>query len=119
MLYWLHQVQWEQVPEGWIVRGQELERLIARFDPANREAVAYLAHHFRRLGLNRALKDAGAQDGDDVFIADAVFEYFDETGEAAAEAGEAEPDGTDETTDPADVFEAGEDVGTDDEPEPL
>jgi|SRR5690625_128600 len=109
----------EQVPEGWIVRGQELERLIARFDPANREAVAYLAHHFRRLGLNRALKDAGAQDGDDVFIADAVFEYFDETGEAAAEADDAEPDGAEETLDPADVFEAGEDAAADDESEPL
>jgi hypothetical protein len=28
--------------------------------------------------VHKLLKRAGAQDGDDVFIGDAVFEYFDE-----------------------------------------
>lgn len=97
--------------EGWIVSGAELERIVARFDPANREAVAYLAHHFRRLGLNRALKEAGARDGDDVFLADAVFEYFDETGESLREQQAAEDAAADDLAagaDEEDLFEAGE-----------
>ncbi len=63
---------------GWRVRGEELEALVSRFDPANRDAVAYLQHHFAALGVNKLLKKAGAQDGDDVIIGGAVFEYFDE-----------------------------------------
>lgn len=63
---------------GWVVRDPELEAVVARFDPTNREAVAYLQHFFVSSGVYKLLKRAGAQDGDDVFIGDAVFEYFDE-----------------------------------------
>lgn len=73
--------------DGWLVEGEELEQLVARFDPANREALSYLAGHFRRLGLARALRRAGAVMGDDVYIGEAEFEFFDEEGsrdEAAA-----------------------------------
>ena len=70
----------EVIPEdgGWRVRGDELEQMIQRFDANNRDAVAYLHHHFMALGVNKLLKKAGAQNGQDIFIADAVFEYFDE-----------------------------------------
>lgn len=64
---------------GWIVTGSELEAIVARFDPANPEAVAYLQHHFKSFGLNQALKRAGAQSGEEVQIGGAVFEYFDDT----------------------------------------
>ena len=62
----------------WRVTGSEIEAVISRFSPTNPEAVAYLQHHFASLGVNKLLKRAGAQDGDDVAIGDAVFEYFDE-----------------------------------------
>jgi len=68
---------------GWVVRGRELEAVVERFDATNRDAVAYLQHHFASLGVNKLLKRAGAENGDDVTIAGAVFEYFDED---AAEA---------------------------------
>ncbi len=72
---------------GWVVRGRDLESLVERFDATNRDAVAYLQHHFTSLGVNRLLARAGARDGDDVTIAGAVFEYFDEAaGEADARA---------------------------------
>lgn len=64
--------------QGWVVRGHELEAVVERFDPKNREAVGYLQHHFANLGVNRLLKRAGAQDGDEVRIGAAEFEYFDE-----------------------------------------
>lgn len=62
----------------WRVTGSEIEAVISRFSPTNPEAVAYLQHHFASLGVNKLLKKAGAQDGDDVAIGEAVFEYFDE-----------------------------------------
>lgn len=77
---------------GWVVRGSEVERVVSRFDPTNREAVAYLQHFFRTLGANALLARAGARDGDDVFIGDAVFEYFAETREGDA----PRPDGGDD-----------------------
>lgn len=63
--------------EGWRVTGSEAEALVDRFDPTNREAVAYLHRHFEGFGLSRLLREAGARDGDDVWIGEAVFEYFD------------------------------------------
>ena len=74
--------------EGWIVSGQEIEALIRRFDPTNRDAVAYLQHFFKSLGVSKTLKAAGAEDGDDIFIGEAVFEYFDE--DRVAEDGNAD-----------------------------
>lgn len=68
---------------GWVVTGSELEAVVARFDPANPEAVAYLQHAFRNHGVNQLLKRAGAKSGEEVQIGGAVFDYFDDT---AAEA---------------------------------
>lgn len=70
----------EALPEGagWRVSGTEIMALVSRFDPRNREAVAYLQHHFVSLGVYKLLKRAGARAGDDVYIGDAVFEYFDD-----------------------------------------
>ncbi len=70
---------------GWYVFGKELEAIVSRFDPSNREAVAYLQYHFSSLGVNKLLKKAGAQDGDNVQIGGAVFDYFDEDKAKAAE----------------------------------
>ncbi len=69
----------------WRVTGSEIEAVISRFSPTNPEAVAYLQHHFASLGVNKLLKKAGAQDGDDVAIGEAVFEYFDEDKSRATE----------------------------------
>ena len=75
---------------GWVVRGRELETVVERFDASNRDAVAYLQHHFASLGVNKLLARAGAKSGDDVTIASAVFEYFDDDGaEADARASRA------------------------------
>lgn len=81
--------------DGWLVEGDELESIVARFDPENREALAYLTSHFRRLGLSRALREAGAKTGDDVYLGDAVFEFFDEEAPAEETTPEAESHGMD------------------------
>ncbi len=78
--------------QGWTVSGPELEAVTSRFDPKNKEAVAYLQHFFTSFGVAKLLKKAGAQDGDDVFVGGAVFEYFDEDKAKADQLGEAETD---------------------------
>jgi GTPase len=85
---------------GWVVRGRDLEAVVARFDATNADAVSYLQHHFASLGVNKLLKRAGAVTGQEVQIGEAVFEYFDEEkaemearvaeDEALAERAEAE-----------------------------
>lgn len=69
----------------WEVTGSEIMAVVSRFDAKNREAVAYLQHHFTSLGVYKLLKRAGAKAGDDVYIGEAVFEYFDDAKGAAAE----------------------------------
>jgi GTP-binding protein len=56
------------------VTGRGIERLIARHDLENEEALRYIEDRLRGLGVIRALEEAGFQPGDDVEIAGVVFE---------------------------------------------
>ncbi len=57
------------------VSGTRIERMVLQTDQDNEEAVTFLQHRFRRIGLDDALRDAGARDGDEVVIAGLCFEY--------------------------------------------
>ncbi|MBV9212875.1 MAG: GTPase ObgE [Actinobacteria bacterium] len=62
-------------PEGaFLVRGPRVERLIARHDPDNDEAMAYVEDRLRAIGVIEALQAAGFEPGDDVEIAGILFE---------------------------------------------
>jgi GTPase len=56
------------------VRGERIERLIARHDVGNEEALRYVEDRLRALGVIKALEAAGFAPGDDVEIAGIVFE---------------------------------------------
>ena len=56
------------------VSGDAVERLIARHDLENEEALAYVEHRLRRMGVIAALEGEGFEPGDDVEIAGIVFE---------------------------------------------
>ena len=56
------------------VTGDAVERLVARYDLDNEEALAHLERRLQRLGVIRALEAAGFEPGDDVEIAGVVFE---------------------------------------------
>lgn len=77
---------------GWVVTGSELEAVVARFDPANPQAVAYLQHTFKGQGVNQLLKQAGARSGDEVQIGGAIFDYFDDTAAEPAAPSQADAD---------------------------
>jgi GTP-binding protein len=56
------------------VSGAPVERLLARFDVDNDEALAHIEHRLHRMGVVRALEAAGFEPGDDVEIGGVVFE---------------------------------------------
>jgi GTP-binding protein len=65
----------ERVPAGGFrVTGTRVERLIARHDTGNDEALDYVEDRLRALGVIRALQAAGFEAGDDVEIGGVVFE---------------------------------------------
>jgi GTPase len=59
---------------GFRVTGEPVERLLARHDLENDEALAHVEHRLHRMGVVRALEAAGFEPGDDVEIAGVVFE---------------------------------------------
>ena len=61
-------------PGTFRVRGEGVERLIARHDMENEEALRYLEERLRAIGVIRALESAGFEAGDEVEIAGTVFE---------------------------------------------
>jgi GTP-binding protein len=65
----------EQVaPGAFTVTGNGIERLVARYDVDNEDAMAYLDERLRKIGVMRALEAEGFQAGDDLEIAGIAFE---------------------------------------------
>ncbi len=56
------------------VSGERVERLLARYDLDNEEALAYLETRLRSIGLIDALEAQGFEGGDEVVIAGIVFD---------------------------------------------
>ena len=60
---------------GWVVRGRRAERAVAVSDITNADALAYVQHRLKQMGVDRALARAGARSGDVVHIGGFTFEY--------------------------------------------
>jgi GTPase len=61
-------------PGAFAVRGRGIERLLARFDVDNEDAMAYLEGRLRRIGVIRELEAQGFRPGDEIEIAGTTFE---------------------------------------------
>jgi GTPase len=62
-----------RTPDGdYLISGEKPERWVRQTDFTNDEAVGYLADRLARLGVEKALADAGAEPGDTVLIGDLV-----------------------------------------------
>ena len=67
--------QVEKVGDGeFRVTGAAVDRLIARHDLENEEALAHVEHRLRRMGVISALESKGFEPGDDVELGGVVFE---------------------------------------------
>ena len=56
------------------VTGEGIERLVARYDLGNDDALAYLERRLRGIGVIQALQDEGFEPGDEVEIAGIAFD---------------------------------------------
>lgn len=61
-----------------VVTGKHIERMVAMTDFNNEYAIRRLQRTLEKMGVNRKLKEMGAQDGDTVRIRDVEFDYEDE-----------------------------------------
>jgi GTP-binding protein len=61
-------------PRSFAVRGSGIERLLARFDIDNEDAMAYFESRLRRIGVLKALVAEGFEAGDELQIAGVKFE---------------------------------------------
>ena len=58
--------------------------MVVQTDWENEEAVLFLQHRLKRLGVDQALERAGARDGDEIRILGRAFAF--ESGRSAADA---------------------------------
>ncbi|WDF81616.1 GTPase ObgE [Lacticaseibacillus pabuli] len=65
----------EDTEHAWVVTGTKVERLAAMSNLQHDDGVIRFARQLRKLGVDAALKDAGAVNGDQVMIGDLTFEY--------------------------------------------
>jgi len=72
--------------DGWIVTGRAAERAINLADLTVPEAADFVAGRLQRIGVEDALRDAGAEPGDDVRIGDIVFSFSPEGDETSPQA---------------------------------
>jgi GTP-binding protein len=68
-------------PGRFTVAGEGIERLLARFDPDNEDAMAYVEGRLRRIGVLSALESEGFKAGDEIEIAGVLFELDTHTGD--------------------------------------
>ncbi|MBQ9954868.1 MAG: GTPase ObgE [Eggerthellaceae bacterium] len=57
------------------VTGGQVERMVVQTDWDNEEAIIFLQHRLKRMGVDDALRKAGALDGDEIRIVGRAFEY--------------------------------------------
>ena len=63
-----------QIREGvFEIEGKKPVRAVVQTDFDNEEAVVFLQHRLKRMGVEKALSDAGAIDGDEIEIAAALL----------------------------------------------
>ena len=56
------------------IAGRGVEMLVERHDLANPEAISYLERRLKEIGVIKALRDAGFEDGDEVRVGEQAFE---------------------------------------------
>lgn len=59
--------------EGWRVLGRNIERMVIMTERDNDEALAFLQKRLVKSGVEKVLEEAGARDGDEIYIAGETF----------------------------------------------
>jgi GTPase len=67
----------DRIPEGWRVSGKGIERAAAMTLWEHEGSVRRFQHLMERIGLDNALREAGVEEGETVYIADFELEWQD------------------------------------------
>ncbi len=65
----------KEEPGAFRVSGRQVERMVVQTDWENEEALSFLQHRLRKLGVEDALVHAGVKNGDEVRISGRAFSY--------------------------------------------
>jgi GTP-binding protein len=68
----------ERGEDGFIVKGKRIERMVAMTNLENDDSVRYLHRRLNRMGLIQELREAGAEEGDNVQVGECEFSFTDE-----------------------------------------
>lgn len=60
---------------AWLVTGEKVEKLVIMTDWSREESLKRLSHILTKIGVDEALRNAGAKDGETVRIADKEFDF--------------------------------------------
>lgn len=66
-----------QTEEGWLVRGEAIERAAAMTYWEHRESVRRFQRLMENIGVEEALREAGVEEGDTVFVGEYALEWQD------------------------------------------
>ncbi len=67
----------KQTEEGWLVRGEAIERAAAMTYWEHRESVRRFQRLMENIGVEEALREAGIEEGDTVFVGEYALEWQD------------------------------------------
>jgi GTP-binding protein len=67
----------EEVEEGWLVKGEAIERAAAMTYWQHRESIRRFQRLMENIGVEEALREAGIEEGDTVFIGEYELEWQD------------------------------------------
>ena len=67
----------QQAEDGWIVRGEAIERAAAMTYWEHRESVRRFQRLMENIGIDEALREAGVEEGDTVYIGEYALEWQD------------------------------------------
>jgi GTP-binding protein len=65
----------DKTKEGFVLGGKEVTKWVALTDFGNDEAIRKLKYIFEKIGVAKALRDAGAEPGDSIFVGKDEFTY--------------------------------------------
>jgi len=63
---------------GWEIISKKVARMVAMTELTNRDAVRYLHRRLNRTGMLQKLREAGAQEGDTVYVGQNVFTFTED-----------------------------------------
>ncbi|MDH5105710.1 GTPase ObgE [Lentilactobacillus diolivorans] len=71
------QIGYDKEIASWVISGDKIERLFKMTDTAHDQSMLRFARQMRGMGIDNALRKAGAKDGDTVTILDFSFTYVE------------------------------------------